>query len=105
MKAVMLAAGIGARLGPAVTEHPPKVLLRFGGKSLLQRHVEILRRQGIGELVLGVGYHQEEIEPHCHVLWLGSYRHPTDRHLSHHSDRRTPTPLRWEVDSFDLHSG
>ncbi len=62
MKAVMLAAGIGARLGPAVTEHPPKVLLRFGGKSLLQRHVEILRRHGVEELVLGVGYHQEEIE-------------------------------------------
>ena len=62
MKAVMLAAGVGARLGPAVTEHPPKVLLRFGGKSLLQRHVEILRRQGIQELVLGVGYHQDEIE-------------------------------------------
>ena len=62
MKAVMLAAGVGVRLGPAVTEHPPKVLLRFGGKSLLQRHVEILRRHGIQELVLGVGYHQDEIE-------------------------------------------
>jgi choline kinase len=62
MKAVMLAAGIGARLGPAVTDHPPKVLLRFGGKSLLQRHVEILRRLGVEELVLGVGYRQEEIE-------------------------------------------
>ena len=62
MKAVMLAAGAGIRLGPAVTEHPPKVLLRFGGKSLLQRHVEILRRHGIQELVLGVGYHQDEIE-------------------------------------------
>ncbi len=62
MKAVMLAAGIGVRLGPAVTEHPPKALLRFGGESLLQRHVEILRRHGVEELVLGVGYHQEEIE-------------------------------------------
>jgi choline kinase len=62
MKAVMLAAGIGVRLGPAVTEHPPKVLLRFGGKSLLQRHIEILKRHGVEELVLGVGYHQDEIE-------------------------------------------
>jgi len=62
MKAVMLAAGIGVRLGPAATEHPPKVLLRFGGKSLLQRHVDVLRRYGVGELVLGVGYHQDEIE-------------------------------------------
>ena len=62
MKAVMLAAGIGARLGKTLTKRPPKLLLRFGGKSLLQRHVEILRRQGISELVLGVGYRQEEIE-------------------------------------------
>ncbi len=62
MKAVMLAAGIGARLGSEVTEHPPKVLLRFGGKSLLQRHIEILRRHGISELVLGVGYHQDKIQ-------------------------------------------
>ncbi len=62
MKAVMLAAGIGARLGSAVSERPPKALLRFGGKSLLQRHIESLRRQGVEELVLGVGYHQDEIE-------------------------------------------
>jgi choline kinase len=62
MKAVMLAAGIGARLGPVATKNSPKVLLRFGGKSLLQRHVEVLRRHGVEELVLGVGYHQEEIE-------------------------------------------
>ena len=68
MKAVMLAAGTGARLGPALNEHPPKVLLRFGGKSLLQRHVEILRRHGIEELVLGVGYHHEEIEQEIAAL-------------------------------------
>ena len=62
MKAVMLAAGTGTRLGSATADHPPKVLLQFGGKSLLQRHIELLRRHGIEELVLGVGYHQEEIE-------------------------------------------
>ena len=73
MKAVMLAAGIGSRLGPAVTEHPPKVLLRFGGKSLLQRHVEILRRHGIEELVLGVGYHQDEIEREIADLRAGDF--------------------------------
>jgi choline kinase len=62
MKAVMLAAGTGVRLGPAATEHPPKVLLRFGGESLLQRHIQNLQRHGVEELVLGVGYHQDEIE-------------------------------------------
>ncbi len=62
MKAVMLAAGAGIRLGSAVAERPPKVLLRFGDKSLLQRHIEILMRHGVDELILGVGYQQDEIE-------------------------------------------
>ena len=62
MRVVMLAAGIGARLGCTATKHSPKVLLRFGGKSLLQLHIEILKRYGINELVLGVGYHHQEIE-------------------------------------------
>ena len=58
----MLAAGIGSRLGFATEEHPPKVLLRFDGKSLLQFHIEILKRCGIDELVLGVGYRYQDIE-------------------------------------------
>jgi len=62
MKVVMLAAGIGARLGFAPTKYPAKVLLRFGGKSLLQHHIEIFSRLGIDELVLGVGYAHQEIE-------------------------------------------
>jgi choline kinase len=62
MKAIMLAAGIGARLESNVTEPLPKVLLRFGGKSLLEYHLEILMRQGIDELVLGVGYKHRDIE-------------------------------------------
>ena len=68
MKAVMLAAGIGSRLRSNVTEPPPKVLLRFGGKSLLEFHLEILRRQGIDELVLGVGYKHQDIEREIMVL-------------------------------------
>jgi choline kinase len=62
MKVVMLAAGIGARLGSNITEPPPKVLLRFGRKSLLEYHLEILKEQGIDELVLGVGYKHDYIE-------------------------------------------
>ena len=61
MKVVMLAAGVGSRLGFAGRDHPAKILLRFGGKSLLQYHIETLRGQGIDELVLGVGYHYQDI--------------------------------------------
>jgi choline kinase len=62
MKAIMLAAGVGARLGFAAAETMAKVLLRIDGKTLLQYHIEILRRQGISELILGVGFHHQDIE-------------------------------------------
>jgi len=68
MKVVMLAAGVGARLGLSATEYPPKVLLRFGGKSLLQYHIDILKRHGVDELVLGVGFHHQDIEREIEVL-------------------------------------
>jgi choline kinase len=61
MKAIMLAAGTGVRLKQLARDSHPKVLLRIGGKSLLQRHIEILTRIGIKQLVLGVGYQQEKI--------------------------------------------
>ncbi len=44
----MLAAGIGRRLEDPTL--PPKVLLRFGGRTLLDRHVEILRHCGIEDV-------------------------------------------------------
>ena len=64
----MLAAGIGARLGHTSAETVPKVLLRFGGKSLLERHMDVFRRQNISELVLGVGYHHEDIQREIETL-------------------------------------
>lgn len=51
----MLAAGVGKRLDGGKTR-PPKVMLEFGGKTLLRRHIEILRACGIEELIMAVGY-------------------------------------------------
>jgi choline kinase len=68
MKAVMLAAGVGVRLGNSGARNVPKVLLRFGDESLLQRHIDILKRNGVEELVLGVGFHREEIEQEIAAL-------------------------------------
>jgi len=61
MKAIMLAAGVGLRMDPEPTG-PPKVMLSFDGRTLLERHVEILRASGIEELVIGVGYRAQAIE-------------------------------------------
>ena len=55
MRALILAAGLGRRLGTRA-EAGPKVLLRFGGRSLLERYLRALRAVGIDEVVLGVGH-------------------------------------------------
>lgn len=54
-RALILAAGVGARLG-AGAGGLPKALLSFDGKSLVRRHLEILSSCGIREVVFAVGY-------------------------------------------------
>ncbi len=61
MKVVMLAAGVGRRLFGDENDELPKALLRFKGKSLLARHVEILLDLGVHELVLVVGHRKEDL--------------------------------------------
>lgn len=61
MKAIILAAGVGRRLYGDDRDPPPKVLLRFDGKTLLERHIENLRDNGVDELVLVVGYRRDDI--------------------------------------------
>ena len=56
----MLAAGVGARLGQG-EDVAPKVLLRFGGRTLLERHIAILRHLGVRELVMGVGHQADRL--------------------------------------------
>ena len=58
---LILAAGRGRRLGPAAPEGP-KILLRFGGRTLLERHLDCLAAAGAGPVSLVVGYRQELIE-------------------------------------------
>ena len=61
MRAIILAAGIGQRLGTKYAGLP-KCLLQFGGKSLLQRHIEILNDLGIGRIIIVTGYRYDQIE-------------------------------------------
>lgn len=60
MKAVILAAGVGKRLG-AVTGNRPKCLFEVGGRSLLGRYLDALLEAGIKSAVLVVGHRQELI--------------------------------------------
>ncbi len=40
MRAILFAAGVGSRLGGV--HDGPKILLEFGGHSLLERHLRLL---------------------------------------------------------------
>lgn len=63
MQAIILAAGIGNRLGDKAN-HQPKSLLEFAGKSLLQRHIELLFNFGVETIHIVTGYQQEMIIAH-----------------------------------------
>ncbi len=73
LKALMLAAGVGSRLdkGP---DHPPKVLLEFAGRTLLERHIEILRHLGVDGMVMVTGYRADDI--HQAIAGLGAVLAP-----------------------------
>lgn len=54
MDAILLAAGVGNRLG--IADGRPKALLEFGGKTLLERHLENLAALGVHRLTICTGY-------------------------------------------------
>jgi choline kinase len=62
MRAIILAAGRGLRLQQPEERQLPKCLLRFGGKSLLERHLILLRSVGVEEVVLALGFRRELVE-------------------------------------------
>jgi len=61
MKAVVLAAGLGKRLA-TVTAKTPKVLVKIGEKTLIEHNLDKLRRLGINEVALVIGYKGELVK-------------------------------------------
>jgi len=61
VRAIILAAGRGRRLGDSVTEHP-KCLLRLEGRTLLDRMLDTLSALGVLDVVIVVGHLGEQIE-------------------------------------------
>jgi choline kinase len=62
MRAIILAAGRGSRLQQQQEPALPKCLLKFAGRSLLERHLRSLERAGVDEVVLVLGFRHEMIE-------------------------------------------
>src|SRR5438094_9915165 len=57
MKAIIYAAGRGTRL----QSDSPKILLEFGGKTLLEWHALRLGEAGVCEIVLVTGHLREQV--------------------------------------------
>lgn len=60
MKAFLYVAGRAGRLGDR-TQGRPKVLLEFGGRSLLERHVMILAQLHVPQLCVVTGFERQQI--------------------------------------------
>ena len=58
MKAIILSAGQGSRLGHLVDVRP-KCLIDFSGRTLLDRQLDTLEANGVHEAVVVTGFHDE----------------------------------------------
>jgi choline kinase len=61
MKAIILSAGQGSRLGHLVDDRP-KCLIDFNGRSLLDRQLDTLEANGVHEAVVVTGFHDELVQ-------------------------------------------
>ena len=61
MKAIILAAGKGSRLGK-LTENIPKGMLKICDKTLIERQIEIYQNCNINDITIVTGYKSEKIQ-------------------------------------------
>lgn len=62
-QAIILAAGKGERLKP-LTESIPKPLIKINNITILDRQIEILKKNGITDIIIVVGYKSQLIKKH-----------------------------------------
>ena len=60
-RAIITAAGFGSRMNP-VTLDTPKPLVPVNGKPMIETTIDALRKQGICEIYVIVGYLKEKFE-------------------------------------------
>jgi mannose-1-phosphate guanylyltransferase len=61
MKALILAAGLGSRLG-ALTKETPKALVRVGDRAIIDHNIRKLLEIGVKEILVNTHYLAEQVE-------------------------------------------
>ena len=68
--ALILAAGKGTRMWP-LTENTPKPLLPLGGLPIIERQIQELKKVGVEDLYILIGYRMKEISDYLNGIDLG----------------------------------
>jgi len=66
MKALILAAGLGTRLGQFTT-NKPKALVELNGVTLLERAIRKVKELGVSEIVINIHHHGDQIIEFIHL--------------------------------------
>lgn len=98
MKALLLAAGRGTRLGP-LTDNTPKPMLPIGGVPMIERIMRGISEQtGITQFVLVTGYKKEVVEAHfgdgSQWGWQVEYVHQAEQKGLGHAIHTARAPLQ-----------
>ena len=60
MKAIILAAGKGSRLG-SITSNFPKPMICYKGKPILEHNIELCKTYGIKDIYINLHHHPEHV--------------------------------------------
>jgi HAD superfamily hydrolase (TIGR01450 family) len=66
MKAIILAAGLGSRLGD-LTKEKPKSLIKVNGKPIIKYQIDAYLNAGISEILIVTGYKSVELENYIKI--------------------------------------
>lgn len=71
MKVIILAGGLGTRLG-SITESVPKPMVRIGDRPILWHIMKMYSHFGYRDFILSLGYKQEVIKEYFHNYHIGA---------------------------------
>jgi choline kinase len=75
MKTIIIAAGKATRLLP-LTKDTPHCLLKVGGKAILDKLVEYIKKSGVSDITVITGHLSEKVERYCKSIGVKTLFNP-----------------------------